>query len=75
MLTKKSLEEEIIGHHWETHGDTVNLKVQDALKKFQDTINRKLEQTQKQLNELREDFNKHLSETETNKKKTYAICL
>jgi hypothetical protein len=38
---------------------TVN---QNVLKKFQDTTN-KLENTQKQLNKLREDFNKHQSET------------
>jgi hypothetical protein len=41
----------------------VNRKVQDALKKFQNTTNKKPEKTQKQLNELREDFNKHQSET------------
>jgi phosphopantothenoylcysteine synthetase/decarboxylase len=43
--------------------DTVNKKVQDTLKKFQDTTNIKLEKTQKHLNELRQDFNKHQSET------------
>jgi hypothetical protein len=31
----------------------VNQKVQDALKKYQHTTNKKLENTQKQLNELR----------------------
>jgi hypothetical protein len=38
--------------------DMVNQNVQDACKKFQDSINKKPEKTQKQLNELREDFNK-----------------
>jgi cell division protein FtsX len=52
--------------------DTVNQRVQDTLKKFQDITNKKFEKTQKQLNELREDFNKHQSETkETIKKKRY----
>jgi glutamyl-tRNA reductase len=37
--------------------DMVNQKIQDALRKYQDTTNKKLEKTQKQLNELREDFN------------------
>jgi cell division protein FtsX len=32
-------------------------KVQDEFKQCQDTTNIKLEKTQKQLNELREDFN------------------
>jgi hypothetical protein len=39
--------------------DMVNQKVQDILKKFQDSSNKKLEKAQKQLNELGEDFNKH----------------
>jgi predicted DNA-binding protein (UPF0278 family) len=33
--------------------------VQDALKIFQDTKNKEHEKIQKQINELREDFNKH----------------
>jgi hypothetical protein len=37
----------------------VNPNIQDALKKFQDTKNKEHEKTQKQINELREDFNKH----------------
>jgi F0F1-type ATP synthase membrane subunit b/b' len=61
--------------NWETHGkiqDTVNKKVQDARKKFQDTINKEHEKTQKQINEFREDFNKHQSETkDTIKKERY----
>jgi hypothetical protein len=44
--------------------DVVNQNVQDALKKFQDTISRKYEKTQKQTNELRGALSKHQSETE-----------
>jgi DNA repair ATPase RecN len=36
--------------------------VQNELKQYQDILNKKLEKTQKQLNELREGFNKHQSE-------------
>jgi predicted nucleic acid-binding Zn-ribbon protein len=43
--------------------DMVNQNVQDALKKFQDTKNKEHEKTQKQINEFREDFDKHQSET------------
>jgi uncharacterized protein involved in exopolysaccharide biosynthesis len=43
--------------------DMVNQNVKDALKKFQDTKNKENEMTQKQIKELREDFNKHQSET------------
>jgi hypothetical protein len=43
--------------------DMVNQSVQDALKKFQDIKNKEQEKTQTQINELREDFNKHQSET------------
>jgi hypothetical protein len=42
-----------------------NQNVQDALKEFQNTKNKEHEKTQKQINELREDFNKHQSETRT----------
>jgi hypothetical protein len=41
----------------------VNQKVQNALKKSQDTKNKEHEKIQKQINELRYDFNKHQSET------------
>jgi hypothetical protein len=47
----------------------VNQNVQDALKKFQDTKNKKHKKTQKQINELREDFNKHQSEAKDIRKK------
>jgi hypothetical protein len=43
--------------------DMINENVQDALKKFQDTKNKEHVKTQKQINELKEDFNKHQSET------------
>jgi hypothetical protein len=49
----------------------VNQHVQDALKKFQDTKNKEHEKTQKQINELREDFNKHQSETKDTIKERY----
>jgi hypothetical protein len=39
--------------------DMVNQNVQDALKKFQDTKNKE----HKQINDLRQDFNKHQRET------------
>jgi hypothetical protein len=46
---------------------------QDAVKKFQGTKNKYHEKTQKQINELRKDFNKHQSETkDTMKKEMYA---
>jgi hypothetical protein len=48
----------------------VNQNVQDALKKFQDTKNKKHKKTQKQINELREDFNKH---QRTLEKKIYQL--
>jgi uncharacterized protein involved in exopolysaccharide biosynthesis len=47
----------------------VNQNVEDALKKFQDTKKKEYEKTQKQINVLREDFNKHQSETKDTKKK------
>jgi acyl-CoA reductase-like NAD-dependent aldehyde dehydrogenase len=65
--THQKIKEEIMGEIteklMEKLQNTVNKKVQDALKNFQDTTNEKLEKTQKQLNELREDFNKHQCET------------
>jgi hypothetical protein len=48
----------------------VKQNVQDELKQYQDTTNKKLEKTQKQLNELRED-NKLQSETKETIKKRY----
>jgi molecular chaperone DnaK (HSP70) len=54
--------------------DMVSQNVQDALKKFQDTKNKDHEKTQKQINELREDFNKHESETkDTIKREIYEL--
>jgi uncharacterized protein involved in exopolysaccharide biosynthesis len=43
--------------------DMVNQNIQGILKKFQDTKNKEHKKTQEQINELREDFNKHQSET------------
>jgi chromosome segregation ATPase len=66
-LPKKSLKEELMEEVTEKLIekilDMVNQKVQDALKKFQDTTNKEFEKTQKQLHELKENFNKHQSET------------
>jgi hypothetical protein len=56
--------------------DMVNHNVQDTLKKFQGTKNKEHEKTQKQINELREDFNKHQSETKNIiQKETYKLKL
>jgi hypothetical protein len=44
--------------------DKVNQKVQEALKKFQETKNKEYEKTQRQINELLGVLNKHESETE-----------
>jgi ElaB/YqjD/DUF883 family membrane-anchored ribosome-binding protein len=62
---KKCLKEEIM----EKILDTVNHKEQDELKKFQDTTNKELEKTQKQLNVLRENVNKYQSEIKVTIKK------
>jgi uncharacterized protein Yka (UPF0111/DUF47 family) len=50
--------------------DMVNQKVQEVLKIFQNTKNKEHEKTQKQINELREDINKHQSEIKDTMKKT-----
>jgi hypothetical protein len=59
----KTLKEEILEDITEKFMEKIlsmfNQHVQDALKKFQDTKSKEHEKTQKQLNELREDFNKH----------------
>jgi glutamyl-tRNA reductase len=71
-IPKEEIMEEITEKLMKKLQDMVNQKIQDALKKFQDTTNKnKLEKTQKQLNELREDFNKHQSKTREYKKKRY----
>jgi hypothetical protein len=59
----KVLKEEITMKIMEKILHMVNQNVQDALKKFQDTKNKEHEKTQKQINELREDFSKQQSET------------
>jgi hypothetical protein len=48
--------------------DMVNQNVQNALK-FQNIKNKEHKKTQKQINELREDFNKHQSKTKGHYKK------
>jgi hypothetical protein len=54
--------------------DMVNQNVQEALKKFQDTKNKKHEKTQKQISELKEDFNKHQTERkDTIRKNIYEL--
>jgi cell division protein FtsX len=42
----------------------VKQNVQEAIKKFQDNKSKEYEKTQKQINELIRDLNKHQSETE-----------
>jgi hypothetical protein len=58
----KSLKEEIMNELIEILieklQEMIKQNVWDKLKKYQDTTNKKLGKIQKQLNELREDFNK-----------------
>jgi uncharacterized protein (UPF0305 family) len=56
---KEEILEDITKKFMERIPDMVNQNVQDAFKRVQDTKNKEYEKTQKQLNELREDFNKH----------------
>jgi uncharacterized membrane-anchored protein YhcB (DUF1043 family) len=51
--------------------ETVTQNIQNELKQHQDTTGKTLKKTQKQLNELRENFNKHQSETKESIKKRY----
>jgi transketolase len=56
--------------------DMVNQNVQDAFKEFQDTKYKEHEKIQKQIKELREDFNKYQSETkDTMKREMYVLKL
>jgi hypothetical protein len=76
MPTKISLKEEIMEEVTEKLMkkilDMFKQKVQDHSRNFKTPQIRNFEKTQKQLNELREDFNKHQSETkDTIKKKRY----
>jgi hypothetical protein len=70
---KKTLKEEILEEITEIPMekilDMIYQNIQDALKKFQDTKNKEHEKTQKQINELREEFNKHQNETKDTIKK------
>jgi sugar-specific transcriptional regulator TrmB len=61
---KEEIFQEVTENFMEKILDMVSQNVQDALKKFQDTKNKEHEKTQKQINELRGDLNKHQSETE-----------
>jgi uncharacterized protein involved in exopolysaccharide biosynthesis len=54
--------DKIIEKHMEKLQDTVKQKVQNELTQYQNTTNKKLEKTQKQLNELGQDFEKLQSE-------------
>jgi ribulose bisphosphate carboxylase small subunit len=54
-------------NHWEFHGNVTRhdqTKVQEALKKFQDTKDKEYQKTQKQINEIIGGLNKHQNETE-----------
>jgi hypothetical protein len=46
-----------------------NQNVQDTLRKFQDIKNKEYKNIQKQINEVKEDSNKHQSETKDTIKK------
>jgi hypothetical protein len=65
---KNTLKEEILKviteNFMEMLIDMVHQNVQEALKKFQDNKNKEYEKTQKQINELIRDLNKHRHETE-----------
>jgi hypothetical protein len=71
---KEEIMEEVTEKLMEKILNIVNEKAQDALKKFQDIMDKELEKTQKQLNVLKEDVNKHKSKTkETKKREIYEI--
>jgi hypothetical protein len=59
---KNTLKEEITDNFIEKILDMVNQNVQGTLKKFQDTKNEEHEKTQKQINGLRDNPNKHQCE-------------
>jgi TolA-binding protein len=63
-------------YSWKRYKRPIKQYVQNELKQYQDTTNKKLEKTQKQLNELREDFIKLQTKTkETIKKKEIEMKL
>jgi hypothetical protein len=71
---KEEILEDITKKFMETILYMINQNVRDALKKFQDTKSKEHEKTQKQIKELREDFNKHRSETkDTIKREIYEL--
>jgi hypothetical protein len=55
-MLKEEILEKITEKFMEKILDVVNQNVQNALKKFQDIKNKEHEKTQKQINELREEF-------------------
>jgi cell division protein FtsX len=63
ITLKEEILEDITEKFMEKLLDMANQNVQDALKKFQDTKNKEHEKKQKQIKELRENFNKHQSKT------------
>jgi hypothetical protein len=66
---KEEILQEITEKFMEMLLDMVNQNVEDALKKFQDTKNKEHEKTQKQINELRSDLNKHQCEIKDTRKR------
>jgi 5'-deoxynucleotidase YfbR-like HD superfamily hydrolase len=62
-IPKEEILEEITKKFIEKILDMFNQNVQDVLKKFLDNKNKEHEKTQKQINELRDYFNKHQNET------------
>jgi predicted nuclease with TOPRIM domain len=66
---KQDIKNELIEILMEKLQEMVKQNIQNQLKECQDITNRKLEKTQKQLNELTEDFNKLQSETKETLKK------
>jgi hypothetical protein len=61
-IPAKTLREEITDKFMEKRLDMVNQKVQDALKKFQDTKNKEHEKTQKLINSKRTSKNTKLKQ-------------
>jgi peptidoglycan hydrolase CwlO-like protein len=53
--------------------DMVNQNAQDAFKRLQDTKNKELEKTQKQIKELREDFSRQKSKIKDTIKEIYQL--
>jgi hypothetical protein len=58
-IHKKEILQEITEKFMKNILDMVNQNAQDVPKKFQETKNKEHEKTQKQVNELRDELNKH----------------